>query len=318
MATYRYPSDLATDPTDKWVLFKLIDRPSLTKRVAGAISGAPEGPKTLTTVVLPIPVSAMKTGYSVSYEELSMGSTIGAVLQNINPEKIAAMGKQLSRDSVIDVLKQSSGTFLKSAYDLILAEARDSTGKALETLGFDNATEIIDRTSRSTINQRIEVLFKNVRFRTHTFTYQFMPRTAPEAEAIRNILSIFKIGMLPGFEVGASKKLSDAFKSLTNVEPSGEGIPDMYFSFPYEWEIEFSQNHAKNTFQILNSVLETMEVDHAAAGQVAFFKDGHPVATSVSLTFRETVLLTRDQYSEQIKNTVLVDNANPNKRTYRF
>jgi hypothetical protein len=300
VAHYRYPDDLPSGANDKWVLFKLISRPSLIDSVGQRASQ----PTTLTTIVTQLPPSALKTDYSVNYEELELGSTVGAALQTVTPEKIAALRAQLSRASAMDVAKKALDAG-KGVYDLLLGEARDTFGKILENTGFENATEIIDRANRNTINQRVEVLFKNVEFRTHTFNYTFMPRSSREADSLRDILSIFKLGMLPGF---AAQTLS-----------SGT-VPDVLFSFPYEWEIKFSPNHAKNTFQIQNSVLKDLQIDYATAGHVAFFKDGHPVSTTVTMTFRETVLLTRDQYSQQIneKNGFVADATNPNRRTYRF
>lgn len=356
LAIYRFPQDLAAGANDKWVLFRLINRLSVVQGITNTIGGAAQAgmnnlvggaftsilramgvnipnphltnaPETLTTIITHLPASAMKTNYAVGYEELSLGSTVGTLIQNLEPEKMAAISQQLSNPSIMSILQKVGG----GTFDLLINEARDSGGKALETLGFNNATEMIDRVTRSTINQRVEVLFKNVKFRTHTFTYQFMPRSASEAEELRSILSVFKLGMLPSYEASQSQAAVTALNGIIKATGSSLGFPDapqlnatdtgfadMTFGFPHEWEIVFSPNHAKNTFQIMNSVLEEMDVDHAASGQVAFFKDGNPVSTSVTLRFRETVLLTRDQYSQQLKANHLVDTVNPSRRTYRF
>ena len=53
-------------------------------------------------------------------------------------------------------------------------------------------------------------------------------------------------------------------------------------------------DYRKPLFRIGKSVLENFSVDYATSGNAAFFADGgEPVTTTISLSFKETILMTK-------------------------
>ena len=76
-------------------------------------------------------------------------------------------------------------------------------------------------------------------------------------------------------------------------------------TYPEEFEIKMLINKAMTLransplFKIGKSVLESLNVDYATSGGAAFFADGgEPVTTTISLGFKETVLMTKQTVAE--------------------
>jgi hypothetical protein len=291
---YRYPQDLATD--GKWVMFSLIDPSSSTQAQDGAFVATP-----LTTIVTMMPVSAMKTGYSVNYEENEIGSTIGLALQGIQGDVGNQLSKLLTGDESVSKRVAHGVAALagigRGAIDSLSAEAQDVLEGILGKVGSPNAVPAL---LRQRVNQRLEVIFKSVNLLTHTFTLKMTARTRTEADQIQNIITVFKYGMLPG------------------MRPGPGGTADMFFSFPYEWMIQFSPKHQEHLFAIQRSVLTDMAVDYAGAHQLAFFNDGRPVSVDISLTFKELRIITRDHLNteERLKSPALATQGGGRK--YNF
>lgn len=124
-------------------------------------------------------------------------------------------------------------------------------------------------------NPKTEVLFQNVKFRTFTFTYDFFPRSYMEADNVREIIKMFKLHMHPEFAAGS------------------EGFQYVY---PSEFDIQYYINGRINDAlpKHTRSVLTDMDVNYApsAAGFTAF-ESGMPTQITMTLTFKELALLTK-------------------------
>lgn len=117
------------------------------------------------------------------------------------------------------------------------------------------------------INPRVEVIFATRPQRQWMFEVLLAPRTATEAETIREIIRTIRYYAAP--EITAA---GFAF------------IP------PAEFDITFYRNGVENTYlpRINTCVLEKIDIDFAPAdGKYATFKNGAPVAVRLSMGFRE-------------------------------
>ena len=145
-------------------------------------------------------------------------------------------------------------------------------------------------------------------FRTHTFQFEFWPKTVDETETVKTIINDFQQGSTPrmGVTMGDVNKLT---------------FP--YFHAPRQWEIKFCKGRtiasdraaqavtgAGGTnpylFQIGRSVITTMTINHDPDGVVGFHSDGHPVHTRLAVTFQELeyVINEVDPVSDAHKNNV--------------
>lgn len=211
-------------------------------------------------IALPTPTSALKTDYSVQYSPFDVGQAIGAVSQNVSEAwKAFKIG---DKDTAL----------LKSAAVLGNTAKVAGTDIVKELMG--NSKESISILMGQQENPFTENVFKNVDFRSHEFTYTFMPKNITESKTIDRIINIFKFAMLP--------------------EPGTAG----FLNFPYEFQITHSIQ--STTFTLLPSVLESFSVDYGGgADSPKLFNptagQQYPAKITISMKFKEMVLLTRDK-----------------------
>jgi hypothetical protein len=120
---------------------------------------------------------------------------------------------------------------------------------------------------QSPINPAIEILFSNTLQRQFVFEFLLAPRTEEESKNIKEIIRTLRFHAAP--EVGSLAGLN--------------WIP------PAEFDIAFFKDGKENTNipRINTCVLERIEVDVTPTGIYSTFSNGHPVATRLSLGFRE-------------------------------
>jgi len=96
-----------------------------------------------------------------------------------------------------------------------------------------NVDAIVSGATGKTINPRTDILFKNVGYRDHSFSFKLLPRTRKEAEAIDNILNIFQYYSLPDY---------------------GQGSANFFIGYPYEFLITFFTQQADGSTHHLNTI----------------------------------------------------------------
>lgn len=143
-------------------------------------------------------------------------------------------------------------------------------GQALQLPG----GQLLGKTTGTAANPKKEQLFREVDFRTFTFSYQFFPRNAQEAAAVRNIIREFKLHMHPEFK-----------------DSSG-----FLYIYPSEFDIVYYQNGKENLnlHRHTSCVLTDFSVSYSPQGNFATFADGMPAQVNVQMTFKELALLTKD------------------------
>lgn len=123
-------------------------------------------------------------------------------------------------------------------------------------------------------NPKKEQAFKNMDFRTFSFEYQFAPRSPDEAKNVLNIIQAFKYHMHP------------EFKSADNF----------LYIYPSEFDIVYYKGISENLklHRHTSCVLTEMNVNYTPNGVFNTFPDGTPTQISVTLTFKELMLLTKE------------------------
>ena len=160
-------------------------------------------------------------------------------------------------------------------------------------------------------------------FRTFSFTYKFSPASLDEAKAAANIVYFFKYHMHPSMDSNAQNAAGQNnpknYTTSHGARQSGRQaamFKSLNLKYPDEFLLEIKprskkpkgelgepkDNIQKNPlFRIDRCFLESCNVDYSTDGVPAFFQpeanDGdhaYPVTTTLSLAFKETKILTRE------------------------
>lgn len=144
-----------------------------------------------------------------------------------------------------------------------------------------STADILGASAKVALNPFKEVLFESVDFRSFSFKYKFMPKNKKEADQVFKIIEKFKFHMHP--ELSANK---------------------LFFIYPSEFQISYhfgTQTNDKTNNGYFHKfkpcVLESMDVTYGG-DQFSSFRDGNPTEINVSLTFRETEILTKTQIAQ--------------------
>lgn len=128
-------------------------------------------------------------------------------------------------------------------------------------------------------NPEAQVLFNGITFRSFTMNFTFTPYSKREAEDVRRIIKMFRSNAAP--------------KRVTQ----GGG---MFFVPPSIFNINFNFKGRNNTFlnKVGDCVIENIEVNYTPNGWSAH-DDGSPIQTTVTIQFKEIVLVDRDMIEKQ-------------------
>jgi len=211
-----------------------------------------------TCIALHIPTD-LSIKYGVNYEEETMAGSqvLNSIAGNLG-------------GSVADIAKA-----------LVSAEGRGGAATdyaasvALSTPGIG---KFLAKGAGVAANPKSEQLFKNVDFRTFTFSYQFHPKSFTEARNVQAIIKMFKLHMHP------------EFKSES----------EFLYLVPSEFDIAYYHNGEENKslHRHTSCVLTDMNISYMPQGVVAMFPDGHPTQINVTLTFKELALLTKENIQD--------------------
>jgi hypothetical protein len=172
--------------------------------------------------------------------------------------------------SAVDSLGSAGSMAAEGAQALGMSLAKIPSAAGIPTM---NTSDIIGASAKVGMNPFKEVLFQSIDFRSFSFKYRFMPKSEQEANNIQAIIRTFKFHMHP--ELSASK---------------------LFFIYPSEFEISYIFQGKENEFfhKFKPCVLESMDVTYGGE-QYSSFTDGRPTEVNLSLTFKETEILTKSQ-----------------------
>jgi hypothetical protein len=124
------------------------------------------------------------------------------------------------------------------------------------------------------VNPKKEQAFTGVDFRTFSFEYNFAPQSPEEAQNVLNIIRAFKYHMHPEF------KSENAF----------------LYIYPSEFDITYYKGATENLniHRHTSCVLEEVNVNYTPNGVFSTFSNGMPTQISLSLTFKELQLLSKE------------------------
>jgi hypothetical protein len=230
---------------------------------------------------------AERDSFNAAGVDIGSAAAVGAAIGAFGG--IPAQGAALAAATALLSSDNAGQSGLRSGAIATVAGATGSLGQgALAQQGF-------------AVNPHKVLMFQNVGFRSHQFNYQFSPKSFEEATMLRDIIRSFKRFAAPSYPsssdtIGIGLGSSDS--NLTNVDVS-QG--KHFFKYPEFFTIEF--NHPNFLFGIGPSVIESFSVDYHPVGMPTYNRekgqDPTPTQINISISFRETEIITKDLIEKQ-------------------
>ena len=144
----------------------------------------------------------------------------------------------------------------------------------------ETARAVFQKTTNTAPAAYKDVLFEGIDYRNFSFTFKFTPRNPAETEMVEKICDAFKYHSLP-----SSK--------------SEEGGPISAYNLPEEFVIRFYYKTAPNKYIDSIGLCALQEVGVNYGGdKFSTHKDGSPVTTELTLSFRELELIDKQRHRQ--------------------
>jgi hypothetical protein len=221
--------------------------------------------KTMKTAIALHMPSDLVTKYGAQYGEEDMAGMMAA----------ATLGDQLGA-ALKEAFTAGEGWGGDKALNAGSAVTSYLTAKALNAPG--GVGGILSKTAGVAANPKKEQIFRDVDFRSFSFSYQFWPRSAEESANVMNIIRQFKYHMHPEYK--------DAGHFL--------------WVYPSEFDIKYYTNGSENLniHRHTSCVLTDMSVSYTPQGVYTSFEDGMPTQINLTLTFKELAQLSKETIAE--------------------
>ena len=299
----KYPSDLdgATNEYSHRINFTVYKQsPMHSKNTA------------IASIHMYMPPDALKTSYQQTYADADMGAIGNAILSSGAGTRKALNDMMAKDNSTWDAVK---GAFTGGAEVLqggaIMEAAKQAAAQATKqkvagaALGGATAVQALEATAGRILNPHKAVMYGGPGgFRVFNYTFSMMPRTKTEADEVAKIVWAFKYYMHPGLggENANSRNNSANMGDAATINNSHT------LTYPEEFGITLKVNgkesgtagsDVKPLFKIDRCFLESLNVDYATQGSLAFFEDGgQPQTTTLALQFKETSIMTKRSIME--------------------
>jgi hypothetical protein len=303
----QYPSDL---DDVHYIVFNVKRR----VRDEGGVINQPTNkfdPTPVASIALPIPLN-LRDDRSVNYTDTSLGFVGGAGAGQINTNNIGkdiaglmeSFGYKAAEDAYSSILNIIAPTDENGDITLDLFGAAVTGGSMyaaskMGILGGGLAFGVLTAQFMKgfgfaqgiAYNPRMAVLFDNVNFRTFNFNYKMIARNPAESQQIQEIVKVFQKHMLPSYVPNA--------------------LAGSIFTYPDEFEIQFSDQLRGQLFEFMPCVLKSVSVSYNEDSGAAFFEGTNaPTSVSISLQFQETKILTKE-YSDGPTKVATVNAKTP-------
>jgi len=219
--------------------------------------------KRLDTCIAMYMPASVKTSYTSNYTDTGIGSFTATAFKAAKQIQKGGVGSLDSDQIAGDLTEGISAGAMK-----MLSEVGGGLKEALEM------------SEGQIITDRMELAFKGVDKREFTYDFKMKPRSKKEADKIAEIIYAFKFNMLPEF--------------------GGDSKRGRVLVTPNTFDIQYMYVNAENQYlhRIAECYLSDMEVEYGGTKYKTFdgnAKGAPPVETSISLTFKEIELITREK-----------------------
>ncbi len=223
-----------------------------------------------TAIAMYMPAS-IQVSYKTEYEDEAIGGLAAAA---------ASIYQSMGGGARFgDALKGQLGKIADDVKKKGLSIALDIA----DGLGVTGAKAALEITTGAVIADRMELAFKNVGRRSFEYTFKMIPKNSREAEEVRKIIFAFKANMLPEMLEGRNRD--------TMTVPNTFNIQYMYKGKENDYVHRVSEC-------FLDSVSVTYGGDRYKTFEPHADDGAPPVETSISLSFKEIEIITRERVFE--------------------
>jgi hypothetical protein len=207
----------------------------------------------------------------VVFDEFSLGrvgsATEAAIQNGSSIAGAVGAGLQQNLNAITDVFNASP----TSDVARLAAVSGAKLGGARTGGGVQSALRV-------SANPNKRLLFKEVNIREFSFNFKLIPTSKDEADEITKIIKFFRTELYPDDSI--------------RVNSGGTSIPIGY-KFPNQFEIIFKHKDTRIAHKILPAYLVSMNTTYNPTG-MGFFDDGNFTETEVTLNFRESRTLSKN------------------------
>ena len=247
-----------------------------SNRNSGALQGLSSVRKTTRrikdSIALYLPAN-VADNTSARYEDTPTG------ILGVGLTDVIALGKEFNEKDF-----EATGKIAGKAFKEFSQEVLKNIGGAfVEALtGNEGAIPLANKVFGRADNPFVEVFFKDMAVRTFQYNFNFAPRNEEETMEIQQIIQLFRFHMAPELQERNSR----------------------YLTLPSEFDIHYMYKAADgNSYEndyynrIGTCVLENVATNYTPNG-VKSFGDGAPTQITMSLSFRETEVLTKAKINQ--------------------
>lgn len=249
----------------------------------------------LSTISLFMPES-VTVNYNSSYSDVSMTELLGA------PGVIG--------NAVSDIYGAYNNNRLK---DVVTPYAIGALGRAAANLT-ENRTigQAVTQAFGVVSNPQLQLLYRGVDLRSFQLEFVLTPKSANEAEKVKQICDSFTFFSLPniaGGQTGSSGQYlnppqlfsvqfrflgrNDIVGNISNVISSALTNSGLGF---FTSASKINNGTEAKLFTVKDCVLENVSIDYTPNG-FATYNDGYPVQTRLTLSFKETQMVTKEHFA---------------------
>ena len=244
-----------------------------SNRNSGALQGLSSVRKTTRrikdSIALYLPANVTDTT-SATYEDTPTG------ILGVGLTDVIALGKEFNEKDFEATGKIGAKAFKDFSQQVL----RNIGGAFVEALtGTEGAIPLANKVFGRADNPFVEVFFNTMNIRTFTYNFNFAPRNEDETMEIQQIIQLFRFHMAPDLQEVNSRYLT---------------LPSE-FDIHYMYKANDGQSYENDYYgRIGTCVLENVTTNYTPNG-VKSFADGAPTQITMSLTFRETEVLTKEK-----------------------
>ena len=247
-------------------------------------------------VALYMPPDALKTSYSQSIGDVEMGGFIklatgGGAGAGEAGASLAAGAFGKAGQSGMEAFNIIKGNVLGNPTKVIAGAAKAAASGILKKFAGTTGGQAVSKATGQILNPHKAVVYQGPGgFRMFSYTFVMVPKSPDEAKEIFNIVKFFKMRMHPGTGTGAG------INDLSSVT----------LTYPDEFEIKYYVNgqladgssEITPLFNIHNCFMESFAADYTTSGLTSFMDDDHPLTTTITMSFKETQLITKDDIEQ--------------------
>jgi hypothetical protein len=222
----------------------------------------------MTTAIALYMPQAVKVGYSQNYDSDTETGLAGLA----EATGLAIMDAQGAADKFEAAMQGIVGGAATKAKELL--------GEFVSMAGMGDPVRFAAKRKGNAVNPRNEAFYNSPQQRTFSFEFDFWPRNPKEADAVKDIITIFKYNSSPG------------------ISEMGHGS---IFVIPNYWKVSYMYNNGENPN--LNKIgacyCTDVQVDYAPDGQFTTFGGkvteggGVPVHTKLTVSMLEDRIITK-------------------------